>query len=296
MTKKQIQEWHEEGVGLASTYLKCEARMVELLGLIANARGYLYFQCPSLRQYAISKWELPEYTAADMVTVARKSLEIPELLSALQRGQTSLSKLRRICSVITPADKTEWLDLAEKGTNREIEKAVAAARPQPVDESLNYKDEGLSELRVGLNEETRKNLERIRDLLSQKKGRAVTLSECLEQMTKIVLEKIDPIKKAERAMKRSTVKREKLGTCQVRRFTRPRRKLPARVEHAVNLRDQVQCAHVDHQGRRCPNRRWLHRHHLKPVSMGGDDSAENLTSLCSGHHRLVHFQEKEILP
>ncbi len=295
MTKKQIQEWHEEGVGLASTYLKCEARMVELLSLLAGANGYLYFQCPSLRQYAIKDWGLPEYTAADMVTVARKSLEIPELLSTLQRGQTSLTKLRRICSVITPADKTEWIDLAERGTNREIEKAIAAARPQPVDESLKFKDEDLSELRVGLNEETRKNLERILDLLSQKKEQAVTLSECLQQMTEIVLEKIDPVKKAERAMKRSTAKREKVGACQIRKFTRARRKLPARVEHAINLRDQAQCAHVDHQGQRCPNRRWLHRHHLKPVSMGGDDSAENLTSYCSGHHRLVHFQENENL-
>ena len=107
-------------------------------------------------------------------------------------------------------------------------------------------------------------------------------------MTEIVLEKIDPVKKAERATKRSAAKREKLGTCQIRKFTRARRKLPARVEHTVNLRDQAQCAHVDHQGRRCPNRRWLQRHHLKPVSMGGDDSAENLTSLCSGHHRLAH--------
>ena len=267
--------------------------MVELLNLLASTSGYLYFQCPSLRQYAIEKWGLPEYTAADMVTVARKSLEIPELLSTLQRGQTSLSKLRRICSVITLKDKAEWLDLAEKGTNRDIEKAVAAARPQPVDESLNYKDDNLSELRVGLNEETRKNLERIRDLLSQKNGRAVTLSECLEQMTKIVLEKMDPLKKAERATKRRAAKCEKLGTCQIRKFIRARRKLPARVEHAINLRDQAQCAHVNHQGQRCPNRRWLHRHHLKPVSMGGDDSVANLTSLCSGHHRLLHFQEEE---
>ncbi len=295
MTKNQIQEWHEEGVQLANTFLQCEARMVELLSLIAGASGHLYFQCPSLRQYAIEKWGLPEYTAADVVTVARKALEIPELLSTLQRGQTSLTKLRRICSVITTADKVEWLDLAEKGTNREIEKTVAAARPQPVDESLNYKDEDLSELRVGLNEDTRKNLERIRDLLSQKTSRAVTLSECLEEMTKIVLEKIDPVKKAERAIKRSTAKREKLGTCQIRKLTRARRKLPARVEHTVNLRDQVQCAHIDHQGQRCPNRRWLHRHHLKPVSMGGDDGVANLRSLCSGHHRLVHFQEKENL-
>ncbi len=47
MTKKQIQEWHEEGVQLANTYLKCETRMVELLSFLASASGYLYFQCPS---------------------------------------------------------------------------------------------------------------------------------------------------------------------------------------------------------------------------------------------------------
>lgn len=248
---------------------------------------------PSLRRYAIDLWGLPEYTAADMVTVARKSLEIPEFITSLQRGKTSLTKLRRICAVITPEDKAEWFELAEKGTNRDIEKAIAAAKPQAVDESLDYKDEDLSELCVGLSEETRKNLERIRDLLSQKNGRAVSLEECLEQMTKIVLEKIDPLKKAERAIKRSAAKREKFGTCQIRKLTHARPKRPASVEHAVNLRDQGHCTHVDHQGRRCTHRRWLHRHHLKPVAMGGDDSVENLISLCSGHHRLLHFQEEE---
>ncbi len=53
MTKKQIQEWHDEGVQLAGTYLKFEARMVELLSLIAGARGYLYFG---------SSWNLGEKT------------------------------------------------------------------------------------------------------------------------------------------------------------------------------------------------------------------------------------------
>ncbi len=151
-------------------------------------------------------------------------------------------------------------------------------------------------------------LERIRDLFSQRFGRLVTLAECLSQMTEITLEKIDPVKKAERALKRNIAKREKSGTCQIRKVTaagtkctatRPKRttlrpKRPARVDHAVTLRDQGRCTHQDANGRRCANRRWLHSHHLVHVSDGGSDRVENLMTLCSGHHRLLHFQKDRV--
>jgi hypothetical protein len=67
-----------------------------------------------------------------------------------------------------------------------------------------------------------------------------------------------------------------------------RRPLSASEKHAVFLRDQGRCTFVNERGERCNIDRWLHVHHIKPVSQGGTNDPTNLTVLCSAHHDLVH--------
>lgn len=69
---------------------------------------------------------------------------------------------------------------------------------------------------------------------------------------------------------------------------RKRQPLTAAQKHAVQTRDGGQCTFRDEHGRRCTERRWLHVHHIHHVADGGDNSPDNLTSLCSAHHDLVH--------
>ena len=38
----------------------------------------------------------------------------------------------------------------------------------------------------------------------------------------------------------------------------------------------------------CPNRVWLHLHHIKPYSRGGPTTRENLLNLCCGCHQNHH--------
>jgi predicted restriction endonuclease len=45
---------------------------------------------------------------------------------------------------------------------------------------------------------------------------------------------------------------------------------------------------VDANGNRCPNDRYLHIHHIQPVSHGGSNEPGNLTTLCSYHHDMAH--------
>ncbi|MBI2604607.1 MAG: HNH endonuclease [Deltaproteobacteria bacterium] len=70
-----------------------------------------------------------------------------------------------------------------------------------------------------------------------------------------------------------------------------RRPIPARVEHQVALRDGVRCTAIDRKGMRCESGRWVHVHHLRPVSLGGQNTLENLTTLCSAHHQIRHTSE-----
>ncbi len=60
------------------------------------------------------------------------------------------------------------------------------------------------------------------------------------------------------------------------------------IKHQVNQRDKGQCCYTNFQGARCLNRRWLDVHHRKPIASGGDNSIENLITLCKAHHRLQH--------
>ncbi len=74
----------------------------------------------------------------------------------------------------------------------------------------------------------------------------------------------------------------------VTRPTQRRKRMLANVKHAVHLRDGGRCTFVDSQGNRCRSEQWIHLHHIQPVCNGGADDSDNLTTLCSFHHDLVH--------
>ena len=53
----------------------------------------------------------------------------------------------------------------------------------------------------------------------------------------------------------------------------------------LSLRDQRRYTFINEIGGRCPNRKWLHTHHIRAVAAGGDNELANLRTLCSAHHR-----------
>jgi hypothetical protein len=292
------------------------------------------------------------------VTVANKSIEIPEILEALKSGQTTVSKLRKVCSVITRDDQAQWIALAINCTSREIEKTVAMTNPaSQVAERMIYKAESLIELTVGISEELMHKIQRVQDLLATKSGQSATMSESIEYVVNQTLERLDPLKRAARATERAErqknkshtnrtvkLKSEEIDSIEVRKKAKSpgeysqqssaehdmdvsavcdsdwdedintntgagtrnfasqqscvpgrtgfintqRARLKADVVHEISLRDKSQCTHFNSDGSRCRNRRWLHFHHIKEVANGGTNEIENLTTICSGHHRMLH--------
>jgi hypothetical protein len=103
---EQIQLWHDEGLEVATQWRRCEFRLVELLRHMSLTRGYYLYQCESLSSYARYCWQLPENAVRDLVTVANKAIEIPEMLESLKSGRATVSKLRKICSgILIPLKK-----------------------------------------------------------------------------------------------------------------------------------------------------------------------------------------------
>jgi len=163
-------------------------------------------------------------------------------------------------------------------------------------------------------------LVQVQDLLSTAKGKAVTMEEVFKSLAAEYLEKHDPVRKAERiTKKKELIKIEKTTSAKntgimnykkqhatIKELTKnidsapiksqpainslgQRTAIPAEIAHKVHLRDQGQCRHHYPSGERCNTKRWLHLHHKKPVSQGGEHSVENLISLCPAHHELAHL-------
>jgi hypothetical protein len=122
-----------------------------------------------------------------------------------------------------------------------------------------------SELKLVVDAAIEPELKRVCDLLSQKLKKPVSLSEAVQYMTKGFLKQNDPVLKAERNF--APGKKSK---------------------HEVNLRDQGQCTHRYPDGKRCQSRRWTDMHHVIELAHGGSNTAGNLSTLCAGHHRLLH--------
>jgi hypothetical protein len=291
---------HQEGLAISEQWTLCQAKMIQILSELYQNKIYLFLKCESLKNYAILFWQLPEHTAADLVTVAKKACEIPEMISVLKERKTTVSKLRKICPVITAETQKEWLDLSCECTSRMIEKTVATFQNKGItQERCRYTSEKEVEVQVGISEETFLQLEQIKDLLSQKNQKPSDLREVLDYLSSLGLEKLDPVRKAQRAQKRSeALNKEELPT--LNRATNAQQKkavtgrasrplLPASIKHKVHLRDQNQCTEILPNGQRCSSRRFLDFHHVIPVADGGQDRLDNLITLCSAHHQARHL-------
>ena len=116
-----------------------------------------------------------------------------------------------------------------------------------------------------VSEATMDLLTRAQELLKQKRRAPANLAESLKEVLDFFVEANDPIRKAMRKpQERRTPK-----------------------EHAL-LRDKGSCQFILESGKKCGAKYWIDLHHKIPISEGGGDEMENLITLCSAHHRMVH--------
>lgn len=299
---------HEKAILLAGDLRSKYLELFEILIEVELEQIYLQFDIPSFYTYCTELLELSPQISKDFSVVIKKSQAVPALAKAIREKRITISKARKICSVLTELDAKKWIELAETCTTRIIEKAVAQANPkEAVVETLTYASESRLELKLGVSEEWAKLLSQTKDLLSQKNSRAVSTEEALLIVMNDFNERHHPLRKAERTIARaqrnvvSTDKPQAQHQKQLRQKEcdqKPKEMTPKRVGkreplkrsviHFVNVRDQNQCTHISRSGR-CEQKRWLDLHHITPLARGGDDSIENLTTLCHAHHKMQHL-------
>jgi hypothetical protein len=253
---------HEKAVYLSKEFKRVEADLVDVLQKIDEQKIFRKMGFPSLFDYATKSLGLSESVAYGLITVSRKSKEIPELKAAVSQGTLSLSQAKRITSVLTKENALELIEKAKTMTQREIEKVVATLNPKvAVGERTRFVSEDRIELKISLKEVLMKKLKRIQDLESQRTKKACDLESTLEAMIEEYLERHDPVRKSERILKKPSLRKVKSQIdCSADRNTTDsvqpgRLRFTSEIKHRVNQRDQTQIAHVDRHGRRCSNKR-----------------------------------------
>lgn len=276
---------HEKALRLARDYLQAEIKLVEILQIVNRKKVFKRMGYTSLYSYCVEALKLPAEQVYRFNGVAKKCDEIPELKSAISDGTLNVSRARRIVSVIKAENQKDWIEKAAILPQRELEKEVAKVNPKELaSERTKILTEELAQIACGVDMETLEGLDRLKDLLSQKLKKPCGLREVIQYLTKEAVRRMDPIEKAKRNIHKKIEKQDK----KVSSRTKARKALSARSTHQVNLRDRAQCTEILPNGKRCQQRKWLHVHHIRPVSEGGTDEADNLTTLCFGHHQLRH--------
>jgi len=289
----QANPLHEKALILSREHRRVESQLVSLLMEIDRLQLYRLLGCASLFTYVVSMLGFTEGAAYQLITVARKAKDIAPLKAALEEQRLTVAKASRIVSVLSVDNASELIDFASRHTSRETDLEVARRAGRDGNERR-------SSLKIPVR--VLQKLKHVQSLMG-----VVEFEAMLESLADYYIEREDPVKKAERALaKRAAAASAESGpasserseqTESVRSKSRARSRnsapgkrkpLTARELHTVNARDGRRCTFIDASGNRCPNERWLHVHHLQSVARGGTNEPENLITLCSRHHQLVH--------
>jgi hypothetical protein len=288
---------HERAIQISKAYLKAESDLITVLQQIDDCKGYRELGHKSLFDYATQALGLSESVSYNLITIARKSREVPKLQEMIRDQSVSISNARMIAPILTSQNQDKWLAAAASMSKRGLEREIAKEHPKSlVQEQTRFVSENRLELKIGISEKLEEKLRQVQNMISSRQGASVDLESCLEELVDFYIQKNDPIEKAKRIEGRSaqkvTVSKSQPVPGQSKKPIKVKpvnpRYIPAQLKRAILLRDKNQCSYIAPNGTRCLERRWLDVHHVRPVSEGGHTSFENLKLICRGHHQMLH--------
>jgi hypothetical protein len=216
--------------------------------------------------------KLSDSEAGRFSGVIKKSKEVPELKVAIETNELSISKAARVVSVINQENADRWIENAKTLSYRELEKQAALESPKTkIREGVKPISQEHYELKALLSETGERNLKRAEAILAKKCN---SEGEIIEYLLNFFLDKRDDLRKEVSALPTWEVKADKA--------------IPRPLVRAIVQRDKAQCSGKNPDGTRCSQTKYLEIHHLKPKSLGGTHSLNNLVLLCSGHHHQRH--------
>jgi hypothetical protein len=193
-----------------------------------------------------------------LLAMARSLEKLPAISAAFDSGSLSWTKVREIVKVATKETEEEWLKRAKRTSNRELEQAVKCLAPSGEFQTM----------RITMPEDVY-NL----------------WLECEEVAKRLAERELEPWQALEQMMAEflSTYAGAEAQRLSSRRESDPEKDIPLETRDVVLERDGCQCRFPG-----CSMRCHLEIHHIVFRSRGGSHTPENLVTLCSSHHGLIH--------
>ena len=152
-------------------------------------------------------------------------------------------------------------------------------------ETARFVSEGKVELKLVISEELKSKLDQLKELMSHKNSN-MSYQELVEILANQALEKLDPIKKEEKAAEKSqrnvsgSPRKDALENKSSARY------IPKQIKVNIWKRDQGKCTYVSPiNGKRCESRHLIQIDHVLPFALGGTNQENNLRLLCAQHNQ-----------
>ena len=241
---------------------------------IERRKLYSDLRFPSLFEYAVSELKYSQASAQRRIEASRLLKDLPEIIGPLEREELSLTNVAaansffRSQKIKDPDIKRKVLKNLEGKSTRECEQILLKLLGLivPRKDSLKQVSEDMFELNLSIHKKVKEKWDMVKNLKSHKK---MSREDLLEYALDCVLEKE---KKKQVVSKVVPVK------------VKNSRFIPKSVKIAVMKRDKGKCV-------QCSTRHKLQIDHVKPFSMGGTNSIQNLRVLCEPCNQRMRLRQ-----
>ena len=255
------------------------AAQIVLLKEVRKRKMALEMGYSNLLEFCVGELGLTRDQALKRSQAATAVEKEPVFLDMLKKGETSVSSLCLIAPKLTEKTQEEIRAFVPGKTKREVEAFVSTLkrdgtredRPQTIKVVLDVEPEILEKL------------QRARKLLKKNKAH-VSNEDILKEALELLLDKKDPVRKAERVCKRSVKKNSDAPEHMPKKRSRY---IPMAQRHNLYSGPRKQCSYVSPTSRRCQEMHGLEIDHIHMFSQGGSHSPENLRLLCPNHNKFL---------
>ncbi|MBL0214490.1 MAG: HNH endonuclease [Myxococcales bacterium] len=305
---------HEEITSVGKQIVCLEAREVDLLLEAEETKLYRRMGFPTIYAYIEAVLHRTHHVATERMRVAHELLELPQIAAPFRAGDLPWTSVRELTRVATRSTESAWLDAAEGQTSTGVQQLVRGKAkgdlPSDVVDPSKIRHRIVLE---NLSEETMMLFKQACSAASDAKGATCTDDELVRALAAAMLEPASPsppnkprhqlatttcrvCKQAHRVgagmeiavsaqeLARVRCDAEDIGDLEREEPGRKlQRSIPEATRRKVLVRDKHACSVPG-----CRSTRFIEVHHIKPRSEGGGHELWQLTSLCDGHHVLLH--------
>jgi len=317
---------HETLTRLARQRAAADAEEGQWLLRAVRAATHVHLGFASFVEYVERLFGYRPRSTQEKLRVAEALETLPGLRAALQEGRLSWSAVRELTRVAVPETETEWLQLARGKSIRQLEELIAGRRlgdtpstpPDPSAqlhllrfevsaETFALFREAMAELRrrsdIARNDDAAL-LEMARQILGgpDDEGRSsyqIGINLCPScnaaqqpangQLLVVGTEVVEMAQCDARVLPEHPAESTSAAPTNAHVGARASQTIPPALRRTVLQRDHRRCRIPG-----CRNALFLDVHHIRLRSEGGPNSADNLITVCSAHHRALHRGELRI--